>query len=178
MMAPAMNACPEERLRYLDLAKQGARVSRRVQAATLPRLHALAPGTSEVAVELRFHLDAEGRPWVTGTAVQAVRAACLRCMEELDCGLEAAFSLCILKEGGEARTVGSDHDVLIVEGDAITIEDVVEDELLLALPERLCTVEPCPRAPALGFPAPAVQDEPESGHPFGILKRLKQTADS
>jgi len=76
--------------------------------------------------------------------------------------------------------------VLTVEGDSVAIGDIVEDELLLVLPERLCEALPCPHAPAVSFPAEGadagaehnVETSPNAGqNPFGVLAALKR-ADS
>jgi len=152
MMAPAMTTPTEERLAYANLARQGARVERHLPCAALPRLAELAPGRGEVAVELEFRLDGSGRSWVRGHAGQLVEAGCQRCLERFERPLQADFDLCIVHDD-DVREIAEGTDVLVAEGETLSIAEIVEDELLLGLPERLCQEEPCRFAPALSYPA-------------------------
>ena len=83
--------------------------------------------------------------------------------------------------GDAARLVAlGDADVMVAGGAEISVAQIVEDELLLSLPERLCTSTPCERLPVLAYPAESsdgdVQDraEPaEEDNPFSVLRSLK-----
>jgi uncharacterized metal-binding protein YceD (DUF177 family) len=79
-------------------------------------------------------------------------------------------------EGPDVHALADDHDVLIVSGDGVTVPEIVEDELILALPERLCVEEPCPHSPGLAFPAVSdvVEDDADARNPFHILAALKR----
>ncbi len=172
MMAPAMNTCPDERLPYLELARQGARVERTVQAADLQRLADIAPGQGPLQAQLDFHLDANGRPWVTGTASICILATCQGCLEERPWDLAVEFDLCIARDPDVATALAQDADVLVADADTVSVAEVVEDELILSLPERLCTEIPCPLAPARSHPAEG--GEPAEVNPFQVLSVLKQ----
>jgi uncharacterized protein len=179
-MPPAMTTPSDERLAYANLARQGARFERRLSAASLARLSELAPGRDAVEVDLEFRVDGSGRPWVRGRARLVVDAACQRCLERFEYGLAVDFDLCILHEGAEVSEVAEGIDVLVAEGDTVSFADIVEDELLLGLPERLCREEPCPYAPALAYPAAGADwAEPaeDAAGPFSVLSKLKR-ADS
>ena len=173
MMAPAMKSRPDERLPYLELARQGARLERVVQANGLERLAAIAPGTGDLRVEMGFHLDPHGRPWVTGSVELTLSATCQRCLEQFDTAMQRRFALCIVADPDLASALGNEVDVLDAEGDAVTVADVVEDELILALPERLCTESPCPHAPAFEYPAQEEDDIASDDNPFHVLAVLK-----
>jgi uncharacterized protein len=168
-----MNTRPDERLPYLALARQGARVVRTVQAGELKRLAEIAPGRGALQVEISFELDPEGRPWVAGAAQLMLAATCQRCLEVFDHELRTEFALCIVRDADLAQALANDVDVLVANGDAVTIADVVEDEIILSLPERLCTQTPCPHAPALDYPADAA-GEPAEDNPFRVLSVLKR----
>lgn len=180
MMPPAMATPSDERLAYAPLARQGVHVRRFLPAVALTRLGELATGLGEVEVDLEFRTDESGRPWVHGRASQRVEATCQRCVERIQYDLAVDFDLCIQRESAAARELAERVDVLMVGGDSVTVAEIVEDELLLGLPERLCTEEPCPFAPALAYPVGA--EEPADttsgqGGPFDILAKLKR-ADS
>ena len=190
MMAPARNTGSEARLAYRDLARKKVRISRSVDLIDLGRVRALLDepaGADEatanrcVAVELQFRLDDEGLVWVQGEASTALTLFCNRCAEDVDFPLSARFELCIVADEASADALADSRDLLVAEGPTVSIADVIEDELLLALPERLCAEDPCERMPELAYPADHVeiermQDDARSDdeeNPFAALKGLK-----
>lgn len=168
-----MTTRPDERLAYRDLAKQGARVTRSLQADELPRLQQVAPVRGPLDVVLEFSLDAQARPWVRGRAEVVVGAQCQRCVESRDYTMHADFELCILTDDEAASAVAAEWDVLTASGPTVSVAEVVEDELLLGLPEQLCVAEPCPNLPSLRYPADASADEQAADNPFRVLERVR-----
>lgn len=178
MIAPAMNTGPEDRLLYRELARQRARIQRSIDLQYFSRLQSFVDADSErnpcVAVDLAFHVDSEGLPWVTGTAQVELDLLCLRCVEVVDHPLKTALSLCIVIEDETDAAVLSElaenRDLLSVTSTSVTLSEVVEDELLLAMPERLCVSDPCERMPALDYPiagTEALEGEPSQGEVGG-----------
>ena len=174
MMAPAMNTRPDERLPYLELAKQGARVVRSVQAEAFTRLAELAPGRGTMQVEMHFSLDQDGRARAAGFVEGVVNATCQRCLEQLERPMRATFDLCIVEDAELASELARSADVLAADSDTVTVAQVVEDELILGLPERLCIEEPCPLAPALSYPAVEAEETEPDENPFSVLSVLKR----
>ncbi len=171
-----MNTGPGRDLAFSDLARQGARVDRQLPVTALPRLAALLEDVSvEALAELRFHLDDDGFPWVDGRASLHGLLTCSRCAETLEHRLEASFTLCIVGDEAVASRLADDRDVLVAESPLLSVAEIVEDELLLALPERLCREDPCARRPALEYPAPGFVAEGDAGEPgpFAALAELK-----
>jgi uncharacterized protein len=173
MMAPAMNTRADERLPYLELAKQGARVARSVQPDELVRLAELAPGRTAIDTEMTFSIGGDGRVWVKGVVEGVVGATCQRCLEKLDRPLRATFDLCIVNDPTLASKLAGGADVLAAEGDTVTVAQIIEDELILGLPDRLCVEDPCPLAPSLSYPAGPEEPEPRD-NPFSVLSQLKR----
>lgn len=169
-----MNTRPDERLPYCELARQGARVQRRLPAGSLERLEALAPAAGEASADMRFSLDGRGRPWVRGEVGVTVRATCQRCLESFDHALRADFELCIVSDAAQASELADTMDVLVADTEAVAVAEIVEDELILGLPEQLCTEEPCPYRPALEFPATEAAPEEPEDNPFQVLEVLKK----
>lgn len=172
--AGAMNTRPEERLPYLELARQGARMSRSLPAEALSRLADIAPGHGALQIDLAFTLDAEGRAWVNGSAALTVHATCQRCLEGFQHGMQVTLTLCIVTDPSLASELAGEADVLVADGDSVSIADVVEDEVILSLPERLCREDPCEYAPKLWFPAPDAPEPEREENPFDVLSVLKQ----
>lgn len=175
-----MDTRPDERLAYPDLAKQSAQVKRLLEPDQLPRLCQLAPPQGPVDVEMRFYLAADGRPRVQGHARTLVAAECQRCLETLERPLRVDFDVCIVTDPELASELAEGVDVLLAEGGSVSVAEVVEDELILSLPERLCESEPCPLAPSLAYPAggeaaDGAADKPaHKDNPFDVLAELKR----
>jgi len=180
MIAPAMNTRPDERLSYIELARQGAKVERRLVAQDLSRLSSIARIQDNVDVVLEFNSDELGRCWVQGSADARVQTRCQRCLEYFDRALHAQVSFCIAQEP-LASKLAKESDVFTAGSDTVLLSDLVEDDLLMALPERLCEREPCEHAPQLYYPAAEpVAEEGASGteNPFSVLAALKNQEDS
>ncbi|MEQ8861383.1 MAG: DUF177 domain-containing protein [Pseudomonadales bacterium] len=171
-----MSTGPDERLPFRDLAGQGARIVRTLAPDALPRLAAIASGRRELRIDMTFTLDADRRPWVRGTADTAISATCQRCLERFDQNMLVDFELCIVADPDLASALADGVDVLVAEDDTVTVAQVIEDELLLALPERLCREDPCPYAPVLSYPADEAPQPAPEDNPFHVLASLKRAA--
>jgi uncharacterized protein len=191
-----MNTGREDCLPYRELARQGSRISRSFDTKKLRRICALLDpdplaatalgreiaGPEAVALDLRFRLDQEGYAWVEGFAEVTLSLLCHRCAQRLDYPLRAEFDLCIVVEGPAAEQLAQNRDLLVVEGSTVSLVEIVEDELLLALPDWLCSAEPCERMPSLAYPAveglaaqsvAADVEPPQEDNPFAVLQALK-----
>jgi uncharacterized protein len=169
-----MTTRPDERLPFLNLARRDARVVRSLPAGELERLAAIAPPVGALQVDLTFHLDQQGRARVTGTAESVARVTCQRCLEAFEQPLRVEVDVRVIRDPALASSLAEKADVLVVETESVTIADVVEDELILGLPERLCREEPCPHAPEMNFPASEAEPE-RRDNPFSVLSELKRS---
>jgi uncharacterized metal-binding protein YceD (DUF177 family) len=79
------------------------------------------------------------------------------------------------------REPGGELDILVADGLEVSLADLVEDEILLGLPERLCPTEPCENAPEMHYPAAGqagvdpergVDDPAPRDNPFSVLAGL------
>ena len=88
--------------------------------------------------------------------------------------LESEFSVVIVASETDATRLGAARDVLRIDGDEADIAELIEDELILALPERPCVQADCPQAPPLASPAGALDEgAPETTQPFAALRGWK-----
>jgi uncharacterized metal-binding protein YceD (DUF177 family) len=144
-------------------------------------------------VALRFSIDARGFSRVEGELNGRIALQCNGCAETLGYPLTLTIGCVIVETEAIADGLVEDssgermvaEDVLVAGGAEVTLTQIVEDEILLNLPERLCTSEPCERAPELAYPAFGVHQaesltdsdsEGEDGNddnPFSILADLK-----
>ena len=183
MIAPAMNTRSDEALPVRDLARQKARISRQISLQQLPRVALLAADDSGAVfnVTLLFTYHPDGYIRISGQLEGALTLDCNGCAETADFPLGLEFSCAVAMTEDQAIELGTvldeGDDLVIAEGEEISVTEIVEDEILLNLPERLCTAEPCERAPVMHYPAEdrvaTVADEVPSENPFSILQELK-----
>lgn len=186
MIAPAMNTGPQEVLSYRDLARQNARIHRQVKVDVLPRVAVLlaAHNASPLDVVVRFGRDSDGTVTIAGEILGRLPLTCSRCAEALEYPLKISFEYAIVATETQASELaaserGQDQDIVVASGPEVTLVELIEDEILLGLPEWLCTEEPCENRPQLDYPVGdvAVDLATERRNPFAALAELK-TADA
>ncbi len=184
MIAPAMNTRDDEALSYRDLAKQGARVERQIRVSTLQRLAQIVGQDAAVTVSLEFRFDDFSEVRISGQADASLDLQCQRCAQELSYPLHAEFDLCVIVGEDRARVANQTRvaagDLLVTSSATqLTVAEIVEDELLLKLPDALCMELPCPRAPQLDYPASLEAGRviaAETTKPFAELAELMDSA--
>lgn len=180
MIAPAMNTRPQEVLPYRDLARQQARISRRISLEELPRVVPLVAGSpgASLEVSLGFGHDADGLVRLVGEISGRLALPCNGCAETVEHELRLGIDCVIVDSERTASDRGAEEDVLVADGREMSLALLVEDEVLLGLPERLCVQQPCPNAPKMHYPAvpgaggetpPA---EERRDNPFSVLADL------
>lgn len=156
----------------IRLADEGIRLQGELAASGFARLAAVLPGgrlTEPVAVDLRFERGPHGERLLRGTVSTVIEATCQRCLAPVRIALAAA-PCAVLVRSDDAAGAGGAAEVLAVEG-LCSLPDLVEDELLLAMPmfarhgEGECT--------APGAVAPRRTVSGERPNPFGALHGLK-----
>lgn len=156
------------------LARQASRLQGRLPLARLPRLgHYLSGSNGAVEVQLTFGIDPLGVRYVRGHLSTVVTMTCQRCMEPMEQALEVELSLGVVGGEAEGEQLPGEYDPLIVGDSPVRVADIVEEELILALPvvarhERdACAA---PNVPAADDSA----DEESSDSPFAVLEELKR----
>lgn len=151
------------------------RLSESVPVGVFPRLaETLLDKAAKVQVDIRVSRSSSGIPVVEGRLGGRFQRQCQRCLEPVDVEIEADLRLAV---------AGQDSDHLLPAGfepwqsdDAdVVLKDLVEDELLLALPmvarhEDESQCGELARQP--GQEAP--EEAPRRHNPFAVLKDLKQ----
>lgn len=151
--------------------------------ATLPRLSSLAetgqlaedqgPGGGQAAYRLSFFRDEQGRDLVEGSVRAQLRLRCQRCTEGYDLSVDACFKLAVVIGLDEAAALPDEYDPLLLEEPLIRPRDLIEDELILAVPAVPRHAEGDCVMPADGATTTDGPDERPS--PFASLAALKLT---
>lgn len=135
----------------------------------MPRLaQAIAQGSEPVEVELQAGRDA-GYPGVQGHIHGSLRLVCQRCEGTFQWSLETEFKLRLVTSELEERETLHDCDPYLVQDDTLPLRELVEEEILLALP-MLARCESCENS-VKAAPAPARQEAPVRENPFAALKK-------
>ena len=106
-----------------------------VPLAKLPRLAAtLAEPTGELHVELQATRDGEGQDWLHGEIRGRLPLTCQRGLHAFEWDCDVALSLALVGSEADEQKLLKDSESYRVEDDALPLRDLVEDEVLLALP--------------------------------------------
>jgi uncharacterized protein len=177
-----MKTRQDEPLYYVELARQGARIERSLTGDDLLRWSQLVDGEWHVQANLEFYRDTEGQSWVKVDYESRASMLCTRCSEVLSHTFAGQVAMCIVNGEAQASELAGDCDVLVVQGDVVLLADIIEDELLLAVPEQLCVADECEHMLPLYYPAPGgaqleqseQPEQTERKNPFDVLAALKQ----
>lgn len=139
---------------YRSLAQQQAVVKRQLDPASLPRFAQACDAADTVSTELTFGLDDQGRAMVKGQVVAQVKLGCHRCEEMVPRRVDAAFTALIAfseEQADQWNSVAPGTDVVVVASPNVNVVEIVEDELLLALPDRVCIEDDCRHMPSMYY---------------------------
>ncbi len=153
------------------LVIQGAVLRGSVPAGEMNRL-AAAVLSVEGLVEANLHFvrDDEGRSVVEGSVALEVRLECQRCLQPVATLLAGQVGLGIVWDEEQARSLPGRLEPWIVASESADLHDMVEDELLLALP--IAAYHDSGECRNIGtYSTGEVSDSAEN--PFGILAQLK-----
>jgi uncharacterized protein len=188
MIARAMSAQPQlYAVEPFQLARQQGRWRGKLRLSAFKRLAqvlASAPAGAEagseeyegvVTVDLHFYQDEQRRAHVTGQVVTQVYLSCQRCLQAVSRPLTAELDLCLVRDEARAQALDSELEPFVVDGDSVLVVDLIEDELILALPQQVCVDQQCPDMPAMDFPAGADAGAEEGDNPFAVLKHWRKS---
>jgi uncharacterized protein len=129
-----------------------------------------------VAVELYF--SREGRlAKIEGKIETRLQLICQNCLQAIDWPIQATIRLGVVNSLEQVNRLPPDFEPLLVEEEKMPLLDIVEDELLLNLPQYPKHAGPC-QVQETGTDGRA-PTQPESGrqkrqdNPFSILANLK-----
>lgn len=166
-----------ERVDPLRLARQGAILE---GVLPLPPMHRLAEylssSSGDAKVELAFGLGEGAIGFLRGRAQAQLAVTCQRCLEPMPLEVDTRFAFGLVASEAAAERLGEGYEPLLVGDEPLRLSDLVEDELILALPiVALHDKQDCPAAERLEAAAPEseVQQDADS-NPFAVLEQLKR----
>ena len=95
----------------------------------------LVDDTGAVAIVLNFDIDELGVPFVAGSIETNLALVCQRCLGRYDFPVDKDFTLALIKSEKEAESLPLRFEPYLVETNPLILNDVIEEELLLAMPQ-------------------------------------------
>jgi uncharacterized protein len=115
----------------LRLADEGARLCGELQLRGMPRLAGLCADTQGTAsIDWQFERSAQGLRQMHGPVRATVRAICQRCLQLFTLTISADTRLVLLNAG----ETGVNDEADVLEAKPWPLSELVENELLLAMP--------------------------------------------
>ena len=126
-------------------------------------------------VRLDFGIDAQRRRFIDGWLKADVDLACRRCLEPLPVTVESHFQLGIVASDAMAAELPSGYEPVLVEDEQLNLLSVLEDELILSLPQVVYHDEAeCPVSrDQLTSGTDSDSSEIPAASPFDVLRKLK-----
>ena len=91
-----------------------------------------------VSAALKFALDDEGRPRVRGTCKVVAPICCSRCAETVVVEVASHLDYRVVATDAEAKRLMPVYDALVSEDACLSPTVLVEDDILLSIPETCC----------------------------------------
>ncbi len=165
---------PAMALDFPRLARRGAELSGTFPVAALERLTPLLHDDSgTIAATLAFREDESGRIRVEGSVSGVVQLTCQRCLGPMAFEMAPRFDSVAVPDEAAAEALPDEFESLVWSEEARTLGDLVQDELILALPV-IARHENDPYCRPYTADAPGGDGVvPETENPFAGLARLR-----
>jgi len=161
------------------IPEEGLRRSLRLPLRSMARLsEAIGEQSGEVAAEVIIK-NRDGSVVLTGHLQASLRPPCQRCLEPVTLSLDEALRVALVSEQSyddapeEAHLTHGDLELSYYEGEELDLSHILEDELLLLLPEPVADEDAQGRCLVCGKATDELMSEEASPtHPFAQLKIL------
>ncbi len=164
----------------VSFAERGKQLLGKIKINEMPRLsEILLDDSGEIEINLSF--DKEGRvPTIVGEIKANLIIECRSCAEQFVLPVDQHFKLGLVQSLEQADRLPSDCEPLMIEVEKISLNELVEDELLLALPDFPKHPYVCVEQQEIEQVNEVVSDDEglvESNNPFSVLAKLKNTGE-
>jgi uncharacterized protein len=139
----------------------------------------LLDSNGSVEVDLSFGKD-KRLATVRGHLRCVLVLECRTCLEALNWPVDITVNLAVVRSLEQAERLAGEYEPLMLEDEKIPLHELVEDELLLALPDFPRHEHDClPYKQTSGVIQPKANKETQSpsNNPFSVLAKLKNSGD-
>ncbi len=157
------------------LADRDATLEGALPVARFERLKsALADDAGTVNISLAFERDEQHTVVIRSLLDVEVGMECQRCLELVRLPIHSECEYAVVREGANTQSLPKGYDVLEVGEDPLDLLELIEDELLLALPIVPAHAPEDCQQPAGGNDPEPSEDEVPRSNPFSVLAQLKR----
>lgn len=161
---------------HRKLAERREEFSGEIALTELDRLEGLVhERCGNVRYRLAFYVDDRHFVRARGELSATLRLLCLRSLEPFDQAISREIDIALVRTEAQEARFGDASEVVLLDDDAVRVDDLIEDELILAIP----LVPMNPQATTPPNPAEAVEEEPAveaKASPFAKLAALKNSS--
>ncbi len=130
----------------------------------------------DVEIEVRFAKEGN-RAVVFGSIKASLELECQSCLQALPWPIDLSFKLGIVSSMQDADQLEIDCEPLLFEGEKISLNNLIEDEILLALPDYPKHDYDCISQRSSRDDDFDAQGQAETNNPFSVLAKLKKTGE-
>lgn len=151
------------------MARGGEAIEGSVAIARMARLVAeLQDDRGDARLQGRFLIDEEGRTLFEGRVAARLPVTCQRCLEPVELAIDAPVRVAVAPSDERAEGLAESFEVVVAEESRLALADLIEDELLLALP-----FAPTHPPGACRAKHENVYEKAREENPFAVLEQLK-----
>ncbi len=170
-----LESTPPDQIKPLKLAKRGFSLNGKWPLDKFVRVTSDAvDNIGEVLIKADFSME-EGVPSLVGNASAGIKFECQRCLEPVLVAVNADLNIAFVSTEEQMSSLPEPFEGVLLEDEEISLIQVVEDELILALP-LVAYHQDCDtfeyRTQDEKFVEPQV-DQSEKENPFSVLEQLK-----
>lgn len=130
-----MPSDPSQSINPLRLAKSGKRIEGSLQLDTFERLKGdLLENTGELKYSLAFDIDGSGLCVIESKIDTQVKLKCQRCLNPVVVDIDKSSLLALVSSKDEIDNLAKELEPLQLEGETVSVGELIEDELLLSIP--------------------------------------------
>jgi uncharacterized protein len=173
--APSVQVLPRS-VNPRKFAHQDARLEGTIAAENLDRLRAAVVDVQNtVAVSLHFYIDDGGKAVVKGNISTDVVMICQRCLEQVTQTVNADPCLALVLNDDQSNALPTVYDPWLLDSEdgSANLYQMVEDELLLALPMVALHSKLCIDSALMQSQESKIEDKEKRPNPFDVLEQLK-----
>ncbi|MCG8426465.1 MAG: YceD family protein [Chromatiales bacterium] len=167
------------------LADREGCITDSIRLADLSRVcGALVSDKGMVDFELRFWRDEKRRARIGGHVKAVLMVQCQRCLESLDIDTDRSLDLAVIEVLEESERIPDECDPILAEEGMVRLQDLIEDELLLAIPqvpmhdEGTCSIDFDDSLQQSWDQSEQNSETATEENPFAVLSQLKSKRDS
>jgi uncharacterized protein len=94
----------------------------------------LSSSEGDVFIDVVFSVDINRVVLLTGQIKTDTKLICQRCMGEMELPIALDFQLAFVRSEAEMERLPEGYEVTLIEDTPVMLSDIIEDEILLALP--------------------------------------------